>query len=119
MRFNGIRPMLYTKQMDASIQFYTDVLGFTCLEHNTEWGWACLQKDAIEIMLAIPNEHIPFDKPLFTGSLYIDVLNVDECWEQLKDKVHICYPIENFEWGMREFAFYDNNVYLIQMGQAV
>jgi hypothetical protein len=26
-----------------------------------------------------------------------------------KDKARLCYPVENFEYGMREFAVYDNN----------
>jgi len=33
--------------------------------------------------------------------------------------VRICYPIETFEYGMREFAIYDNNGYLLQFGEAV
>jgi len=36
---------------------------------------------------------------------------------RLKDKVRVCYPLENFEYGMREFAIYDNNGYLLQFGQ--
>jgi len=37
----------------------------------------------------------------------------------LKDKVEVCYGIENFHYGMREFAIYDNNGYLLQFGQDV
>ncbi len=40
-------------------------------------------------------------------------------WQQLKDSAKICYPIENFEYGMREFAIYDNNGYLLQFGQEI
>ena len=28
-----------------------------------------------------------------------------------------CYPIEDFHYGMREFAIFDNNGYLLQFGQ--
>jgi len=31
-------------------------------------------------------------------------------------KANICYEIETFEWGMREFAIYDNNGYILQFG---
>lgn len=68
-------------------------------------------------MLAIPNAHLPFIKPVFTGSLYIITDNVDEAWTLLKDRAAVVYSIENFYWQMREFAIYDNNGYIIQFGQ--
>jgi hypothetical protein len=38
---------------------------------------------------------------------------------ELKDKTKVCYPIETFGYGMREFAIFDNNGYLLQFGQPV
>lgn len=70
-------------------------------------------------MLALPNEHTLYDKIGFTGSFYFNTNEVDVLWEQLKDKVRVCYGIENFEYGMREFAVYDNNGYLLQFGQEI
>jgi uncharacterized glyoxalase superfamily protein PhnB len=43
--------------------------------------------------------------------------DVDALWDELKDKVKVAYDIEDFDWGMREFAIYDNNSYMIQFGQ--
>jgi uncharacterized glyoxalase superfamily protein PhnB len=68
-------------------------------------------------MFALPNAHMPFDKPGFTGSLYFLTRQVDELWLEYKDKTEICYPIEDFAYGMREFAIFDNNGYLLQFGQ--
>jgi len=31
----------------------------------------------------------------------------------VKDKVPVVYPIENFSYGMREFAIRDNNGYIL------
>ncbi|UOK43609.1 MULTISPECIES: bleomycin resistance protein [Flavobacterium] len=118
-KFQPIRPMLWTTELKETIAFYVNILGFTCGEYNEDWGWASLYKDDAEIMLAKPNEHTPFEKPVFTGSFYINVDNVEEIWEKLKDKCNLCYEIETFEWGMREFAVYDNNGYLLQFGQEV
>jgi uncharacterized glyoxalase superfamily protein PhnB len=78
-----------------------------------------MHRDDVEIMIATPNEHTPFDKPAFTGSFYINTDNVDEVWKTLKDKTNIVYNIENFEWGMREFAIDDNNGYILQFGQEI
>ena len=39
--------------------------------------------------------------------------------KKLKDKCKVCYPIETFDYGMREFGVYDINGYLLQFGQPV
>jgi len=38
-------------------------------------------------------------------------------WRRVEGRARVCYPIETFEYGMREFAVYDNNGYLVQIGQ--
>ena len=119
MKLTEIRPMLWTKDLKGSVSFYTSILGFTCNALNTAWGWASLSLDTVSIMFAVPNAHEPFDKPMLTGSLYINTDDVDALWQQLKDRTRICYPIEDFEYGMREFAIYDNNGYLLQFGQPI
>jgi uncharacterized glyoxalase superfamily protein PhnB len=117
MKFQSIVPIIWTHEIDTTIDFYCAVLGFTCDQRNDDWNWAALHKDDCEIMVANPNAHTPFEKPTFTGSLYIKVDDVDFLWHSLKDKVKVCYEIETFEWGMREFAIYDTNGYLLQFGQ--
>lgn len=119
MKLLSLRPLIRTNQLEETIRFYTEVLGFTCDEKSDDWGWASLHKDDIEWMIATPNAHTPFDKPVFTGSFYINTDNVDELWEAVKDKAGIAYAIETFEWQMREFAIYDNNGYTLQFGQQV
>ena len=119
MKLKALRPMLWSDKLDETIDFYVNVLGFIVGERNDEWGWASLYKDEVELMLAKPNEHTAFDKPIFTGSFYFNTDNVDKLWEDLKDKAKVCYEIENFDWEMREFAIYDNNGYMLQFGQNV
>lgn len=119
MQMLFIRPMIWTEALDETVAFYTGNLGFTCAAYNADWGWASLYRDNVGIMVARPNAHTPFEKPLFTGSFYLTVADVDALWEELRDKARICYPIEDFEYGMREFALYDNNGYLLQFGQEI
>ena len=99
--------------------FYTQVLGFTCGEYNEEWGWASLHFASVELMISKPVTKEGFEKPTFTGSLYFGVEDVDAYWNKLKGKAKICYEVENFAWGMREFAIYDNNGYILQFGQLI
>jgi uncharacterized glyoxalase superfamily protein PhnB len=84
---------------------------------DDDLGWASLSRDGVTIMLASPNAHEPFDKPAFTGSLYVRCDDVDALWDGVKDAARVCYPVEDFDYGMREFAIYDDNGYLLQFGQ--
>ena len=109
--------MIWTEDLKVTVDFYTEKLGFTCAAFREEWGWANLQRDEVGIMVSLPNDHEPFERPVFTGSFYIEVKEVDALWTELKDKVRVCYPLENFDYGMREFAVYDNNGYILQFGE--
>ena len=111
--------MLSTKQLRETVDFYTKVLGFDCPNFVEEWGWAALNFGEVELMFALPNAHLPFDKPTLTGSLYFNVENADEVWEKVKGMTKVCYPIEDFEYGMREFGVFDNNGYLLQFGEVI
>jgi len=70
-------------------------------------------------MFSLPNAHQPFNNPVFTGSFYFSVSQVDDLWEALKNTPYIYYAIEDFEYGMREFAIKDNNGYVLQFGQQI
>lgn len=119
MKPSKLRPMLSTEDIRGTIDFYVTLLGFECTAFEPEWDWASLQLDNIEIMLSCPGDLVPFEKPIFTGSFYFSIDTVDELWERLKEKAKVAYPIENMEYGMREFAIYDNNGYVLQFGQEI
>ncbi|MBS1492401.1 MAG: VOC family protein [Bacteroidetes bacterium] len=113
----SITPMLETKSMKDTLQFYTQILGFENDGYSEEWGWMSLKKNGLSIMFITPNDHRNFPEPIMSGSLYINTNEVDDVWNELKDKCKVCYPIEDFSYGMREFAIYDNNGYLLQFGK--
>jgi len=117
MKLNQLVPILWTNDLDQTIAFYRDLLGFESI--NRGGGWALLRKDAVELMLSLPNVHEPFDKIQFTGSFYFHPDDVDELWQQIKDKAMVVYPLEDFDYGMREFAIRDNNGYVLQFGKEI
>lgn len=109
--------MLTVSNMDDTILFYRNLLGFECVSRLE--SWAALRKDGVEVMISLPNDHEPFEKPALTGSLYFNTVDVDELWDQIKDKASVVYPLESFYYGMREFAIRDNNGYILQFGQEI
>ena len=117
MKIRAVVPVLWVTDIPATLQFYKEGLGFQCTAQFE--GWACLQRDGVELMLSVPNAHYPFDKSHFTGSLYFKLETpeqVDTFWQQVKHKATVVYPIEDFDYGMREFAVNDNNGFILQFG---
>lgn len=117
MQLAALAPILWTDNLDQSITFYCHKLHFHCAAHSKIW--ASLERDGLELMLSLPNRHEPFSGPSFTGSLYFRCDDVDIWWKSLKDNAPIVYPIQDFEYGMREFAIRDNNGYTLQFGKAL
>lgn len=123
MKFTDLSPVLETKDIKATITFYTTLLGFAVRgvfeNDDAETIWCDLVRDDVSIMFSLPNEHMNYGTILLTGSLYINVQDVDAVWEQLKDACEVVYPPENFVYGMREFAIRDNNGYVLNFAEPV
>ena len=115
MKLQNLTPILYTNDLNETLRFYRQHLGLECIAK--EWEWARICNGTICIMISKPNQHLPFDKAHFTGSFYFETSAVEILWNQLKDEVRVAYPMEDFEYGMREFAIFDNNGYLLQFGK--
>ncbi|MEP6903103.1 MAG: VOC family protein [Actinomycetota bacterium] len=114
-------PMLETENLEQTIEFYTYFLGFECrgVYPPENPCWASLWNGDTEIAFGLPNASTNFEKSLMTGSIYLNVENVEEIWQKLKDKVEIVYPLENFDYGMREFGIRDCNGYVLNLGQNI
>jgi uncharacterized glyoxalase superfamily protein PhnB len=119
MILNKLTPILYTNNMQQTLEFYEHFFGFTCTTSNNDLSWAKIINKDIELMISKPVQSICFNEAIFTGSFYFNTDNVDEIWEAVKHKLKICYPVNNFEYGMREFGVFDNNGYLLQFGQVI
>lgn len=119
MKLSKLTPVLYTNKLQETIDFYVNTFGFTCLAFDVHLVWAKIRLNEIDLMLSKPVAHLSFKEAIFTGSFYFLTDNVEEIWIKIKDKTKICYPIEDFNYGMREFAVYDNNGYLLQFGQEI
>lgn len=119
MTLRKLNPMLRTWDIQGTITFYRDILGFTCESVDQEWGWAHLIRDDVSLMLSGPSDYEGDQVPTFTGSLYFTCEDVDSLFSAIKDQVKVCYPLADFPYGMREFGIYDNNGYLLQFGKPI
>jgi uncharacterized glyoxalase superfamily protein PhnB len=110
-------PPLRTHNLEQTVAFCRDRLGFECTEQSSDWAF--VERDAITLMIALPNGHELFDAPTLPGSLYFSTDDVDDLWRELKDNTEIVYPIEGFDYGMREFAIRDSNGYCLLFGKEI
>jgi catechol 2,3-dioxygenase-like lactoylglutathione lyase family enzyme len=116
MRVQAMTPMLRSWDILRAIAFYK-AIGFRCVTQID--GFAALERDGFELMLSAPNAHEGDKAPGFTGSIYLRVDDVEAAWATYGGLGQLCYPIETFDYGMREFAIYDPDHYLLQFGQPV
>jgi len=110
VRMTSLAPILTTEDMDRSVRFYVDVLGFTCGMQTP--GYANLYRDAVRIMLAAPNAHGDWKGANFTGQLYIDLETADEVdalWATVKDRAEVIHAVDDFDYGAHEFGIRDDN----------
>ncbi|HEX9169577.1 MAG TPA: VOC family protein [Roseiarcus sp.] len=117
MTFKKLAPILATDDMDRSVRFYVDVLGFTCGMQTP--GYSNLYRDAVRIMLVAPNGHSQWKGPNFTGQLYVHLETaeeIDALWWKVKDRASIIYAVDDFDYGMHEFGIRDDNGYHLAFG---
>lgn len=105
MKLQSVIPMLRTWDLPSSIASYTSMLGFERKSSSDERGWASLTRDGVTIMLSGPNELESDNAPVFTGSLYFKIEDVDDLLKQLKYEASLCYPIEDFDYGCVSLPF--------------
>jgi uncharacterized glyoxalase superfamily protein PhnB len=117
MAVQGVSIALSTEDVARSVKFYVEQLGFTCTLQSG--SFARVRLGAADIMLAQPNAHLAWQGPRLTGSIYLDVDNVDELWESLRTRARVVYPIETMAYGVREFGLVDDNGYQLLFAQHV
>jgi catechol 2,3-dioxygenase-like lactoylglutathione lyase family enzyme len=126
--FNGIRPMLEVADVRETATFYADRLGFEVTGHieepDGEWPWASVRRDGVGLMFTErhfhddgPDEAHPAD-PLLTGSLYLNVDDVDALADELRGRgVVLDFGPTDQPHGMREIGVTDPNGYFLIFGR--
>ena len=96
--------MLAVRDLDASVDFYVNKLGMA--EELRLDDWSFLRRDEFRIRLG----HCPNDEPIqeyYNSSLYAQVIveyAASYYAEFVEEGVEVWRPIEDTDWGYREFA---------------
>jgi catechol 2,3-dioxygenase-like lactoylglutathione lyase family enzyme len=123
-----LSPILWTKNLNETITFYENVLGFKGTSNFP--NFVTLTREKVEIMFVVPQDEPEeckdannkvefFPRPVLTGSIFILTTQVDELWESVKDRATVRDSIANREYFMRDFSIVDNNGYELVFGQDI
>lgn len=125
-------PELICSDLERSLTFYVELLGFRLLYDRPEHRFAYLDRDGAELMLEQPHQqdrlwpHAPLEPPFGRGiNLQIRVENVDALHAGVVGAgVAIFLPLEerwyrrdDTEIGVRQFAVQDPDGYLVRLQQ--
>jgi len=126
--FSKLTPNLLVADVERSLTFYIDVLGFTrgmTVPDAAPFVFASVSSGAVEIFFneaaTASREYPAFaGKPLgATGTMFIEVTDIDAFHDQIGQRVKITKAIETQWYGMREFGIEDPDGYLITFAQRV
>lgn len=126
--FKKLTPNLLVANVERSVAFYVDVLGFSrgmSVPDESPLVFASVTAGGVEIFLndaaTAIKEYPGFGgRPLgATGTLYIEVEGVDALHDRLKNAVKIVMPLITQFYGVREFAFEDPDGYVITFAERV
>ncbi len=141
--FGRLTPILVTEDMDSTIAFYRDILGFKVTSQMPDENptWCFMARDEAAIMFTTPEEpdhdhdedenhghehghdhdHEPLDSSganrLWTMYIYSD--DVEALWKELEDRTKIAYPLYDTHYGMREFGLRDRDGYMLSFGKDI
>jgi uncharacterized glyoxalase superfamily protein PhnB len=132
MQLTDVTPNLIVADMDRSLAFYRDVLGFSAVATVPDQGplvFAWMQRDSIKVFL---NARSGVDLPDLaarpiggTATLFITLdaasvaAGVDALFTDLGGRARVVMPLKDQFYGMREFGIEDPDGYIIFFAQRI
>jgi catechol 2,3-dioxygenase-like lactoylglutathione lyase family enzyme len=132
MNFADVTPNLIVADIDRSLAFYRDVLGFAVVASVPEQSpfvFVWLQRGNVHVFLnaqAAVKDELPAwssQKLGGTNSLYVLIEadspaeGVDALFQEIQPQARVAMPLKDQFYGMREFAVEDPDGYLLFFAQ--
>ena len=116
--FRNITPFLKTSDLNKTIRFYVDLLGFVV---HAQWP----ANNPTGCILDNGHVHVAFGtdpdrwygEPCLSGQLWIEVDDVMALHARVVDKIKIEWGPEVYSYGRLEFAIKDCNGYTLAFSQ--
>ena len=127
-QFTKLTPNLIVANVERSLAFYVDTLGFDrglTVPEQSPFVFASVTSGGVEIFFndaaTSIKEYPAFaGKPIgATGTLFIEVQGVDALHDRIRSKVKVVMALETKFYGMREFAIEDPDGYVLTFAERV
>ena len=124
---NSLTPNLMVNDVEETIEFYTDILGFTLLMTVPETGkldWAMVKRNDV-VMMFQTKKSLSSELPRLAGekpggglTFYIKVDRITELHEELfNNEVEIISDLESTFYNTIEFSVVDLNGYVLTFSE--
>jgi len=126
--FTKLTPNLVVADVERSLAFYVDTLGFTrglTVPDASPFVFASVTSGAVEIFFndaAVAIKEYPAfaSRPIgATATMFIEMEGVDALHERLEGSVKVVMPLVTQFYGLREFAIEDPDGYIITFAERV
>ena len=127
MKLNSITPNLMVNDVEETLEYYTDILGFTVLMTVPETGaldWAMVKRNDV-VMMFQTKKSLTSELPRLQGekpggglTFYIKVDRITELHEELiNNEVEIIPDLESTFYNTIEFSIVDLNGYVLTFSE--
>lgn len=123
---NKLTPNLMVEDVNQTLEFYRQVLGFEVLATVPEQGvfdWAMVKEGDVELMFQT-RESLTQEIPAFAGAtiggsltFYTDVVDIQNLYDRLRDKVEVVEELHTTFYQRKEFSCRDCNGYFLAFSQ--
>ena len=122
MQLQSLTPNLMVKDVNKTLDYYTNVLGFELIQTVPEKGifdWGFVKLGNVKLMIqketSIKSEYKELENYKTGGALtlYIQVEELQKWHETIKDKTNVIKPMQKTFYGANEFAIMDINGFIL------
>lgn len=127
MKLNSLTPNLMVNDVEETVEYYTDVLGFTLLMTVPETGkldWAMVKRNDVVLMFQTKKSltsgipRMAGEKPGGGLTFFIKVDRITEIHEELfNNEVEIISDLESTIYNTIEFSVVDVNGYVLTFSE--
>ncbi|WP_093145484.1 VOC family protein [Ulvibacter litoralis] len=125
-KLESLTPNIMVKDVNATLDYYTNSLGFKLIDTNPESGqfeWGYVMLDNVGMMFqeerSLKTEYKELEPLKVGGALtfYIRVNDINDYYNNLPKEINIIKPMNKTFYGTNEFAIMDLNGFILTFSE--
>jgi len=127
MKLKSLIPMLNVSNIDKSLSFYEEALGFQVISDPKavdEWRWATIRSGDTKLMLSETETDVglqigidPQENTKWPAIFYFYPEDVCQLHLHVKNCGYLPTPVMNTFYGMKEFSIQDPDGHMLSFGE--